>query len=89
MRVFEWIIRWGPNTIYAFLALGLLVFIHELGHFLAAKWCGIRVEKFSIGFRDNCLCRWIVLAFFLLASSQKPKKEENKDNLNEFQLLDL
>ena len=50
MGIFEWLIRWGPNAIYAFLALGLLIFIHELGHFLAAKWCGIRVEKFSIGF---------------------------------------
>lgn len=28
----------------------LLVIIHELGHFLAAKWMGVRVEKFSIGF---------------------------------------
>jgi regulator of sigma E protease len=27
----------------------VLVFIHELGHFLMAKWVGIRVEKFSIG----------------------------------------
>jgi regulator of sigma E protease len=27
----------------------LLVFFHELGHFLMAKWMGIRVEKFSIG----------------------------------------
>ena len=30
--------------------LGILVFIHELGHFLAAKMVGIRVERFSIGF---------------------------------------
>ncbi|MGM0443894.1 MAG: RIP metalloprotease RseP [Fibrobacterota bacterium] len=30
--------------------LGLLVFIHELGHFLAAKACSIPVEAFSIGF---------------------------------------
>ena len=30
--------------------LGLLIFIHELGHFLAAKWAGIRVERFSLGF---------------------------------------
>ncbi|MGH7600847.1 MAG: RIP metalloprotease RseP [bacterium] len=30
--------------------LGLLVFVHELGHFLAAKWAGIRVERFSLGF---------------------------------------
>ena len=53
MGFFEWIIQWGPNALYwflAFLALGLLIFVHELGHFLAAKWCGIRVEKFSIGF---------------------------------------
>jgi regulator of sigma E protease len=30
--------------------IGILVFVHELGHFLMAKWCGVRVEKFSIGF---------------------------------------
>lgn len=30
--------------------LGLLVFIHELGHFLLAKLVGIRVERFSVGF---------------------------------------
>ncbi len=29
---------------------GLVVFIHELGHFLAAKWAGVRVLAFSIGF---------------------------------------
>jgi regulator of sigma E protease len=32
------------------IALGLLIFIHELGHFLAAKLFGMRVEQFSIGF---------------------------------------
>ena len=38
-------------TILAFLfVIGILVFIHELGHFLVAKWCGVRVEKFSLGF---------------------------------------
>jgi regulator of sigma E protease len=30
--------------------LTLLVFVHELGHFLVARWCGVRVEVFSIGF---------------------------------------
>ena len=30
--------------------LTLVVFIHELGHFLVARWCGIRVQAFSIGF---------------------------------------
>ncbi|MBX5458906.1 MAG: site-2 protease family protein, partial [Thermogemmatispora sp.] len=28
---------------------GLLVFVHELGHFLTAKWAGIRVEEFGLG----------------------------------------
>ena len=30
--------------------LGVLVFIHELGHYLAARWRGVHVEAFSIGF---------------------------------------
>ena len=34
----------------AFFAFGLLIFVHELGHFVAAIYCGITVEKFSIGF---------------------------------------
>lgn len=37
-------------TIVAFLVvLGVLVFIHELGHFMAAKWAGIWVHRFSLG----------------------------------------
>lgn len=31
------------------IVLGVLVFVHELGHFLAAKWAGIRVFRFSLG----------------------------------------
>ena len=30
--------------------LGLVIFLHELGHFAAAKWCGVYVKTFSIGF---------------------------------------
>jgi regulator of sigma E protease len=30
--------------------LGILVFVHELGHFLVARWNGVRVEVFSLGF---------------------------------------
>ena len=40
----------SATIILAILALGFLIFIHELGHFFAAKRCKIRVEKFSIGF---------------------------------------
>ena len=39
------------RTAVAFLiVLGILIFIHELGHYLAARWRGVYVEKFSIGF---------------------------------------
>ena len=31
-------------------ALGLVIFVHELGHFLVAKWAGVRVDKFCVGF---------------------------------------
>ncbi len=34
---------------YFLIALGVLVFVHELGHFLVAKRAGIRVERFSLG----------------------------------------
>ena len=30
--------------------IGLVIFVHELGHFLAARRCGVRVETFSLGF---------------------------------------
>jgi regulator of sigma E protease len=32
------------------IGLGFVIFIHELGHFLAAKWCDVHVQTFSIGF---------------------------------------
>lgn len=41
-------------TIILFLfILGLLVFVHELGHFIAAKKLGIRVEEFAFGFKPR------------------------------------
>ena len=37
--------------------LGGLVFIHELGHFMVARWCGVKVEVFSLGFGKKLL-KW-------------------------------
>lgn len=39
------------------LVFGVIVFIHELGHYLAARWRGIKVDVFSIGF-GPALCSW-------------------------------
>lgn len=38
------------DTLKVVLGLGFIIFIHELGHFLAAKWCDVHVNMFSIGF---------------------------------------
>jgi regulator of sigma E protease len=38
-----------------FILLGLLIFVHEMGHFLVAKFFGVRVETFSLGFGKKIL----------------------------------
>src|SRR5512136_2040788 len=38
------------NILYLLITIGVLVFVHELGHFLAAKLFRMRVERFSVGF---------------------------------------
>src|SRR5215471_17260336 len=49
--------------------LTIIVFVHELGHFLVARWCGIKVLVFSVGFgpeiagfNDRHGTRWKVSA---------------------------
>lgn len=44
-------IQTGLSYVLPFtLLLGILIFVHELGHFLMARLCGVRVEVFSLGF---------------------------------------
>jgi len=39
------------QTLLAFIvALGVLIVVHEYGHYLVARWCGVKVLRFSIGF---------------------------------------
>jgi regulator of sigma E protease len=46
------------RTLVSFaVVLGVLVFVHEMGHYLAARWRGVHVETFSIGFGQS-LARW-------------------------------
>ncbi len=37
------------NIVEIAVAIGLLILVHELGHFLTAKWFGVRVRKFALG----------------------------------------
>ena len=43
------------NVVPFVILLGILVFVHELGHFLVARACGVRVEVFSLGFGKKIL----------------------------------
>jgi len=55
-------------TIISFLGIITpLIFIHEFGHYIVAKWCGVKIEKFSLGFgkeifgwNDKSGTRWKV-----------------------------
>lgn len=85
------------TVVSAIFVLGLLVFFHELGHFLAAKRMGIRVERFSLGFppkmfgktigdTEYCIS-WIPLGGYVKMAGEEPdaQAEENGGNPWEFQ----
>lgn len=45
------------NALFIGFFLGFSIFIHELGHFLVARWRGLHIERFSIGFGHGII-RW-------------------------------
>ncbi|MBW2053363.1 MAG: RIP metalloprotease RseP [Deltaproteobacteria bacterium] len=67
------------------IVLGILVFVHELGHFLAAKALGVRVEKFSLGFPPKMMGKkigdteyilsWIPLGGYVRMFGENPNEE--------------
>lgn len=84
------------DLLYFFFVLGVLVFVHELGHFLVAKKSGIRVETFSLGFppkaagvkigeTEYCLS-WLPLGGYVkMAGMEDFGHEESKGEPWEFQ----
>lgn len=73
------------TTALAFIfVLGLLVFVHEFGHFIVARLCGIRVEKFSLGFPPKLVSRkvgeteyiisWIPLGGYVKLAGENPEE---------------
>ncbi|MFN3629423.1 MAG: RIP metalloprotease RseP [Casimicrobiaceae bacterium] len=48
----------GSAILGFLLAVAILVTVHEFGHYLAARWCGVRVLRFSVGF-GPVLMRWM------------------------------
>jgi regulator of sigma E protease len=60
-NIFDWLVPF-------LLLLGVLIFIHELGHFSVAKWLGVKVEKFSIGFGPSLFARRVGETEYVLAA---------------------
>ncbi len=56
------------TVIYAVIVLGILIFVHELGHFLLAKAMGVSVEKFSLGFGPKLIGKKIGETEYLLSA---------------------
>ena len=67
------------TTILAMIfVLGVLVFIHELGHFIAARSIGVKVEEFSVGFPPKLISftpskSGIIFKFYFLEKMKKEK----------------
>jgi membrane-associated protease RseP (regulator of RpoE activity) len=65
--------------------LGLVIFVHELGHFLMAKWRGVTVLRFALGFgpklwgftrggTEYCIC-WIPLGGYVQMAGDHPEPD--------------
>ena len=81
------------TTVLSFiLVLGFLVFIHEMGHYLAARHVGVRVETFSIGFPPKMwgkkygdtdyVLSWIPLGGYVRLFGQNMDDEDPHDPTN-------
>jgi len=55
------------SIIGAIAVLAVVIFVHELGHFLVAKWCGVEVQVFSMGFGPTIFSRKIGETVYRLA----------------------
>jgi regulator of sigma E protease len=70
------VLTWSPDSLWLLMqkawwflvVLGILVAFHELGHFLAARWVGVRVLKFSLGFGPKLFGRQMGETEYLLSA---------------------
>lgn len=53
----DWLIDGAHYVISFALVISIIVFVHEFGHFIVARWCGVKIEVFSIGFGRELIGR--------------------------------
>lgn len=75
------------------IGLGVVVFFHELGHFLAARWAGIKVERFAVGMgprlwgvvkgqTDYCICAVPLGGYVKMLGQEDFKPVEGEDGID-------
>jgi regulator of sigma E protease len=64
------VVSMGWYIIPFIVILSVVVFFHELGHYLVGRWCGVRIDRFSLGFGPELFAwvdkrgtRWRIAAF--------------------------
>jgi len=78
----------GTSIISLIILLGVLIFVHEIGHFLAAKYAGVKVLKFSLGFGPKLIGRkWgeteYLISIFPLGGYVKLLGESETEEISE------
>lgn len=68
------------SYIWLALGFGFVIFFHELGHFLAAKWAGVKVEQFAVGF-GQAILSWRKGLGLRVGSSHKEYEEKLRQRL--------
>ncbi|MDB5334129.1 MAG: hypothetical protein JWP03_5280 [Phycisphaerales bacterium] len=74
----------AATTFLLILGFGFVIFWHELGHFLAAKWVGIKCEQFAVGF-GQAVFSWRKGIGFRLGNTQKEYRQRVDQHLLEKQ----
>ena len=76
------------NILMLAFGFGFVIFWHELGHFLAAKWAKVKVEQFAVGFGQAVIC-WRKGLGFTWGTSQQAFLERVKTHLQQKQTMEL
>ena len=88
---FDHILGWLWPLIQFLIGLNVVVFVHELGHYLAARWAGVKVERFALGMgprlfgfhkgdTDYCICAFPVGGYVKMLGQDdfNPRDEEKE-----------
>ena len=77
-------------VLFFIIILGILVFVHELGHFVVARWSGVAVEEFGFGFPPRIFGRkrgattysinWIPFGGFVRLQGEQSDQAQRPDS---------